>query len=655
MAGGSWVSALFLVLGLVIVNPAPSAAPGSVRGGGNAVPLARSSSPSQGGASGGQRLFACGARVALGAVARDAEDYEAVAENLPGERDQQQAVGVGGGAHMAFVVPCSTAPGYPLRGIRGCASQRMPTAPGAFAASDGGFFQSANGHLEAPPTDWSRASVVQSESASGAGTGVVGGSESRGNKMASGGSNSTSAVFAPLVNHLGMLQKVGGGGGGAEARSMEELVRRIRVGGQEASRQAGPCHVPRLSPSKFTGGRSFSEAQHVSPGVTVVERLRGLSGRFELAKAMYLEEETDGEAREGQEVRRGRNREVRASRRPTFDGARTVMSGMAGGHVAASACGHSVVAFDRRRGSEQEEEEEEEKREREKSVGHGRGVWHAERAEDAPLVKPTSDEWLQDGDASHRRLIPCVVSVLESMSSASSSGGSSSSSRGRSRSRSGSGSGSGTARPKSSFHALRKPKVSLMDYVGRIAKYAGCSSGCFVAAVVYMDRVLQRDGAHIEWENVHRLLLSCMLVAAKISDDVHYSNAFWAKIGGVANSELNELEMKVMSSLGWSAHISKREFDVYANGLASLRGEGMSSSGARIKGRKILAAIHGMEEAASLEGRVAVHLPDSFPNDGDAENVQGDDEARKDAGIYRDSAGVAAHDASPDSLLSVAA
>ena len=588
--------------------------------------------------------------MALGAVARDAEDYEAVAENLPGERDQQQAVGVGAGAHMAFVVPCSTAPGYPLRGIRGCTSQRMPTAPGAFAASDGGFFQSANGHLEAPPTDWSRASVVQSEAASGAASGAgtgVGGSESRGNKMASVGPNSTSAAFAPLVNHLGMLQKVGGGG--AEPPSMEELVRRIRMGGQEASRQAGPCHVPRLSPSKFTGGRSFSEAQHVSPGVTVVERLRGLSGRFELAKAMYLEEETDGEAREGQEVRRGRNREVRASRRPTFDGIRTGMSGMAGGHVAVSACGHSVVAFDRRRGSEQQEEEE--KQERDKGVGHGRGVWHAERAEDAPLVKPTSDEWLQDGDASHRRLIPCVVSVLESMSLASSSGGSSSSSRSRSRSRS----GSGTARPKSSFHALRKPKVSLMDYVGRIAKYAGCSSGCFVAAVVYMDRVLQRDGAHIEWENVHRLLLSCMLVAAKISDDVHYSNAFWAKIGGVANSELNELEMKVMSSLGWSAHISKREFDVYANGLASLRGEGMSSEGASIKGRKILAAIQSMAEAARLEGRVAVHLPVSFPNDGDAECIQGDDEARKDAGMYRDSAGVAAQDASPDSLLSVAA
>lgn len=41
------------------------------------------------------------------------------------------------------------------------------------------------------------------------------------------------------------------------------------------------------------------------------------------------------------------------------------------------------------------------------------------------------------------------------------------------------------------FHAPRVPAILFEAYLGRIKKYAGCSDACFVAALIYIDRVIQ--------------------------------------------------------------------------------------------------------------------------------------------------------------------
>ena len=46
--------------------------------------------------------------------------------------------------------------------------------------------------------------------------------------------------------------------------------------------------------------------------------------------------------------------------------------------------------------------------------------------------------------------------------------------------------------------------------------------------------------------NVHRLLITSIMLASKFFDDVYYNNAYYARVGGISNSELNSLEMEFL-------------------------------------------------------------------------------------------------------------
>ncbi|KAK9015592.1 hypothetical protein V6N11_006692 [Hibiscus sabdariffa] len=89
------------------------------------------------------------------------------------------------------------------------------------------------------------------------------------------------------------------------------------------------------------------------------------------------------------------------------------------------------------------------------------------------------------------------------------------------------------------FHGLRAPTISIQHYIDRIFKYAGCSPSCFLVAYIYVDRFLQRTDVHLTSLNVHRLLITSVLVAAKFIDDAFFNNAYYARVGGVSTAELN--------------------------------------------------------------------------------------------------------------------
>lgn len=71
------------------------------------------------------------------------------------------------------------------------------------------------------------------------------------------------------------------------------------------------------------------------------------------------------------------------------------------------------------------------------------------------------------------------------------------------------------------FHGLTRPTISIQSYLERIFKYANCSPSCFVVAYVYLDRFTQRQPLlPINSFNVHRLLITSVMVSAKFMDDM---------------------------------------------------------------------------------------------------------------------------------------
>jgi hypothetical protein len=82
------------------------------------------------------------------------------------------------------------------------------------------------------------------------------------------------------------------------------------------------------------------------------------------------------------------------------------------------------------------------------------------------------------------------------------------------------------------FHGLRAPPISIEAYLVRIAKYAKCSPACFAHSMVHMLKLAQQDPSFAPTRlNVHRLVLTGVLISAKFLDDRYFNNAFYAKVG----------------------------------------------------------------------------------------------------------------------------
>lgn len=117
------------------------------------------------------------------------------------------------------------------------------------------------------------------------------------------------------------------------------------------------------------------------------------------------------------------------------------------------------------------------------------------------------------------------------------------------------------------FHAKSVPRLSIDDYLRRIRQHQPCSDQCFVFALVYLDRIAQQE----PWLSVtdltsHRLFLTAIMLATRFHDDeedVHYNNAWFAKLGGLGLTELGLCEARFLEFVGWRLSVSLAEYEAY--------------------------------------------------------------------------------------------
>ncbi|KAJ3366116.1 hypothetical protein GGF31_008130 [Allomyces arbusculus] len=121
----------------------------------------------------------------------------------------------------------------------------------------------------------------------------------------------------------------------------------------------------------------------------------------------------------------------------------------------------------------------------------------------------------------------------------------------------------------SPFHAKTVPPIALRAYLARMARYAPCPNVVFVAVLVYLDRVAAARTRPVALvaATAHRLALTAVVVATKFWSDVFYTNAHYAKVGGVPTAELNRLEMEFLFRAGFELAIDPRDLDEVAGHL----------------------------------------------------------------------------------------
>ncbi|GLJ18727.1 hypothetical protein SUGI_0334130 [Cryptomeria japonica] len=114
------------------------------------------------------------------------------------------------------------------------------------------------------------------------------------------------------------------------------------------------------------------------------------------------------------------------------------------------------------------------------------------------------------------------------------------------------------------FSALQVPAMNIEKYLERIFKYARCSPSVFVVAYVYIDRLIFHiPGFHLTSLNVHRLVLTSVMVATKFLDGFHYNNDHFAKVGGLKLAKLNNLEVEFLFMLRFRLHVTASGFESY--------------------------------------------------------------------------------------------
>ncbi|KAF8107647.1 hypothetical protein N665_0118s0017 [Sinapis alba] len=122
------------------------------------------------------------------------------------------------------------------------------------------------------------------------------------------------------------------------------------------------------------------------------------------------------------------------------------------------------------------------------------------------------------------------------------------------------------------FHGSRAPSMTIHRYTERVYRYAHCSPVCFVAAFAYILRYLERPVAtsmthRLPSLNVHRLLITSLLVAAKFLERKCSNNAYYAKIGGVSTEEMNRLERTFLFDLDFRLNITTEVFERHCHML----------------------------------------------------------------------------------------
>lgn len=122
----------------------------------------------------------------------------------------------------------------------------------------------------------------------------------------------------------------------------------------------------------------------------------------------------------------------------------------------------------------------------------------------------------------------------------------------------------------SKFNGLHPTPITIAYYLQRIAQFSGCSDQCFVLMLIYIDRLVTKKNIALDAYNVHRLIISAILLSAKFFDDHFFFNPHFALVGGLKEREMNTLELEFLFLIEFNLYVTAEDYQTYYNTLARM-------------------------------------------------------------------------------------
>ncbi|KAI9027520.1 cyclin-domain-containing protein [Phycomyces nitens] len=118
------------------------------------------------------------------------------------------------------------------------------------------------------------------------------------------------------------------------------------------------------------------------------------------------------------------------------------------------------------------------------------------------------------------------------------------------------------------FHSRAVPNINIRAYLLRILKFTPFTNEVFLSLLIYFDRISRiENNFTVSSLNIHRLLITSIVVASKFTSDVFYPNARYAKVGGLPLGELNQLELEFLFLCNFELLVRLEDMQDYGNQL----------------------------------------------------------------------------------------
>ena len=117
------------------------------------------------------------------------------------------------------------------------------------------------------------------------------------------------------------------------------------------------------------------------------------------------------------------------------------------------------------------------------------------------------------------------------------------------------------------------PSITIKDYLERLYKYSKMNISTVILLLIYIDRITNINKFKLTYYIIHKLILSSMVVAIKYNEDDYFSIKYYAKLGGISNAEMINLEFYFVTLLNFNLFVKVELFNKYNDNISSADSE----------------------------------------------------------------------------------
>jgi hypothetical protein len=121
------------------------------------------------------------------------------------------------------------------------------------------------------------------------------------------------------------------------------------------------------------------------------------------------------------------------------------------------------------------------------------------------------------------------------------------------------------------FLSKKIPSISIKQYLERLLSHTKMEISTLILILIYIDKICRNNNFRLNYFNIHKLIITSMLVSIKYNEDEYFSNKFYAKVGGISVKDLDFLEYVFLTLIDFQLFVDEELYNKYSNYILSIK------------------------------------------------------------------------------------